>query len=120
MIFRNFINFSDPSTFRSLYFSLIRPHLKCTCIIWETWTSKHCNKINMKIKYYGQTSKDRKPYSYSVVFLSKLLNNHISNPFILRFISFRINHYNIKNKQLLFVPHSSKNSYLIALLLYCY
>jgi hypothetical protein len=45
MIKRNCLQFNDPSTFKSLYSSLIRPHLEYASIIWETWTLSHCKQI---------------------------------------------------------------------------
>lgn len=135
MIKRNCLNFNDPSTIKSLYSSLIRPHLEYGSIIWETWTLSHYKQIeevqNKVLRYIShkcnifrlphsgydiilnklnlKTLKDRRQNSYSI-FLNKLLNNEIDDSFILSHnISFKINNHNIRNKDLFFIPHYSKN-----------
>ena len=42
---RNSSEFSDPYTLRSLYVSLVRPHLEYCAILWNPVYSSHCPRI---------------------------------------------------------------------------
>jgi len=132
MIKRNCLNFNDPSTFKSLYSSFIRPHLEYGSIIWDTWILSHHKQIeelqNTVLRYISYKCKKNKKNIFSLphsgndiilnklnlktlkdrrqnsysIFLNKLLNNEIDDSFILSLISFKINNHNIRNKDLFF------------------
>ena len=49
---RNSVEFSDPHTLKSLYVSLVRPHLEYCCIIWNPNNQYQSNRIELVQKNF--------------------------------------------------------------------
>ena len=51
MLFRQFYNYTDKQTIKTLYLSIVRPHLKYACQVWDPYLEKDKNTLEKVQKF---------------------------------------------------------------------
>ena len=72
LIYRQFYNNSSSASLKQLYSSLVRPHLKYTCQLWDPYTQNDINKLESVQKFALKLISHRWDASYEE--LTRILN----------------------------------------------